>query len=85
MSKKITKTTEDVTGNEGDEEETWGRGGRNSDVGRRNNVPTAHSRLHVAKIGDIYRCKPALSPAYLNNAMDYDIELKTIADKWIRI
>ena len=52
---------------------------------RARKVPTSRSRLHVAKIGDIYRWKTALSPAYLNDAQDYNIELQILERKWIRM
>ena len=57
----------------------------NIELRRKHKVLTAHSQLHVAKIGDIYRWETTLAPAYLNNAQDSNIELLILALAWIRI
>ena len=57
---------------------------KNIDLRRDRKVHTAHSQLHVAKIGDIYRWGTTHIPAYINNAQDYTIELQILANKWIR-
>ena len=83
-SATIQKTTTDTDENNLSETLTYEKW-RNIDIVRERKVPTVHSQLHVAKIGDVYRWKAVLSTEYLNNAQYYITELYILANKWITI